>query len=95
MSKRRLPKLDPPTKAFKVEGIPSGLAQLFNDYIALKAGQENKTKAQILEGLLLPIVTKDITQKWVDRNLQIYNRQQEQIKEMHEKAEQNIPEQKL
>lgn len=95
MTKRRLPKLDPPTKAFKVDGVPSGLVKLFNDYIEIEASCENKTKAQILEDLLLPIVTNGITQEWVDRNLKIYNRQQEQIRKMHEKAEKNIPEQKL
>lgn len=95
MTKRRLPKLDPPTKVFKVDGVPSGLVKLFNDYIGMKARRENKTEAQILEDLLLPVVAKGITQKWVDRNLQIYNRQQKQIREMHEKSAKNLLEQKL
>lgn len=95
MTKRRLPKLDPPTKAFKVDGVPSGLVKLFNDYIGMKARREKKTEAQILEDLLLPAVAKGITQKWVDRNLQIYNRGQELIRKMHENATGNTPEQKL
>lgn len=95
MTKMRLPKLDPPTKAFKVDGVSSGLVQLFNDYIGMKARHENKTEAQVLEGLLLSIVTEDITQEWVDRSLCIYNRKQEQIRKMHEKAIENTPEQKL
>jgi hypothetical protein len=93
MSRKRLPKLDPPTKAFKVDGVPSGLVELFNDYVEIKANRENKTKAQVLEDMLLPIVTEGITQKWVDRSLGIYSRQQEQIRRMHEEASKNTPEQ--
>jgi hypothetical protein len=95
MSKKRLPRLDPPTKTFKVDGVPSGLVELFNDYVEMKASRENKTKAQVLEDMLLPAVTEGITQEWVDRSLQIYSRQQEQIRKMHDKFAENLPEQKL
>lgn len=95
MYKKRLPKLDPPTKPFKVDGVPSGLVELFNDYIGMKARRENKTKAKILEDMLLPIVTKGITQEWVDRNLQIYNRRQVLIQKIHDKEAKNEPESKL
>lgn len=95
MSKKRLPRLDPPTKTFKVDEVPSGLVELFDRYIRIKADGENKTQAQILEDMLLPIVTEGITQEWVDRNLRIYNREQEQIRKIHEEAAKNIPEQKL
>ncbi len=88
-SKKRLPKLDPPTKPFKVDNVPSGLVELLDDYIKIRSDSENKTKAQVLEDLLLPIVTKGITQEWVDRSLHLYNSRQEQIREMHERAVRN------
>lgn len=91
MRKKRLPKLDPPTKPFKVAGIPSGLVELFNSYIEIKARQENKTEAQAFEDLFLPIVTEGFTKKWVDRSLRIYNSKQKLIRQIHDEAAENTP----
>jgi len=86
MIKKRLPRLDPPTKPFKIDGVPSGMVELLSHYIEMKAWRENKTEAQILEDMLLPIVTKGITQESVERNLRNYNRTQERIRKVHEEA---------
>lgn len=91
MPRKRLPKLDPPTKPFKVDGVPSGLAKLFDDYVQITAELEGKTNAQAFVDMFLPIVTEGFTQECVDRSLRIYNRRQEQIRKMHIEASENTP----
>lgn len=97
---RRLLKLDPPTKPFKVDGLASEFAELFSEHVDMKARQTGKTRAETFKDLFLPVVTNSITQEWVDRNIKIYKSQQELIKKMHEQAAEeeaikDIPEQKL
>jgi predicted GTPase len=95
MPKKRLPKLDPLTKTFKVADVPSELVQLFDDYIEISAEHENKTKAQVLEEILMPAVEEGFGKENVRLDLHMYRQQQEQIKEMHRKAADNNPKQIL